>query len=196
MSEIFKNSELLFFSQEHINPNPTTIFVKEMSAFYLCCIYSYIQVHFRQDFSWKQTICTLIRLLHLSSLIWVHIVCNIGYLRTFISRRESRQQIVTGRLSVKSNLWFINCSSEQQTVTTKIRPLHQELNPGMLSSNKFNIKCHKLKRWVDLDPHSVQMNCAEYSKQRFQFKVSNTTIHNNCRLLSYLLMYFGGLYCK
>ena len=51
-----------------------------------CCLIftsaAYIWVRFRLILSWKQTLWTLIILLPRSSLIWVHIVCNIGYLRT------------------------------------------------------------------------------------------------------------------
>ena len=39
-------------------------------------------------FLWKQAIYTLIRLLLGSSLIWVHIVCNIGYLWIYTIERE------------------------------------------------------------------------------------------------------------
>ena len=44
---------------------------------------AYIQIDSRISISWKQTQWTLIRLLLRSSLIWVHIVCNIAHQRTY-----------------------------------------------------------------------------------------------------------------
>ena len=53
-------------------PYPPNIFFLKMSAFYLCCIYcSALHTRFYG---------TLIRLLPQSNQ-WVHIVCNIGYLK-------------------------------------------------------------------------------------------------------------------
>ena len=59
----------------------------------------------------QQTQGTLIRLLPRSSLIWVHIVFNKGYIPKMISRPEEQTtKVVTGQLRVKINF---SCTLEK-----------------------------------------------------------------------------------
>ena len=67
-------------SGTHLNPYPATIFVSE-NVFCFSRLRHIFKRTLDQIFSGKQTLWTLIRLLPRSSLIWVHIVCNCGYLR-------------------------------------------------------------------------------------------------------------------
>ena len=76
-------------SIQRVNPYPATIFyvLKISSAFYVCCIYSStLQTRFdhgsKQYGPWSD--CSLG-----SRLILVHIVCNIGNLRTYAEERAN-----------------------------------------------------------------------------------------------------------
>ena len=71
---------------QRVNPFHAKFFVLKMSVFFRSA--TYIEVHFRLDFVIESNTMNPDPLG--SSLIWVHIVCNIGYQSTYAD--ESRQQ--------------------------------------------------------------------------------------------------------
>ena len=86
--------------------SPLFSVLEMLSAFYICCI-KYIQVHFRRDI--------LMEANKGSSLIWVHIVCNIVYLRISTDVRSRQQKSWLERKGLTSISWFLGqCHSRRK----------------------------------------------------------------------------------